>query len=266
MLSLSSRQSFILNRVVDTFIETGHPVSSKTVAYASPSPVSSATIRHEMGTLEETGYLVQAHHSSGRIPTDQGYRHYLDHGIESYEMRIDHMRELSGRFSDRFKSPEDTAAFSEEFASTLSALSKQLGVLLVPDAGSMDLDAGRVQMTAQGLRYLLDNPECQDSATIRPLIRAVEEKETLKRWIGEHAPCLKPQAFIGLEHAFEDLEDYTIVTARFESGENGPSGVVAVIGLKRMAYAKVLPIVSGMAKLMGTTFQVMRQDGRRNPN
>ncbi len=50
MLSLSSRQSFILNRVVDTFIETGHPVSSQAVAYASPSPVSSATIRNEMGT------------------------------------------------------------------------------------------------------------------------------------------------------------------------------------------------------------------------
>lgn len=259
MLSLSSRQSFVLNRVVDSFIETGHPVSSKAVAFSSPLPVSSATIRHEMGTLEETGYLVQSHHSSGRIPTDRGYRHYLDYGIESHEMRVDHARELSNRFSNRFKNRDDTQALVEEFASTLSALSKQLGVLLVPDLASSDSDEGRIQMTAQGLRYLLDNPECQDSSTLRPLVHAVEEKETLKRWMGEHAMGSKPQAFVGMEHAFQDLEDYTIVTARFESGAQSPSGVVAVIGLKRMAYAKVLPIVSGMAQLMGSTLKAMRE-------
>jgi len=257
MLSLSARQSFILNRVVDTFIETGHPVSSRTVACASPSPVSSATVRHEMGALEETGYLVQAHHSSGRIPTDRGYRHYLDCGVESYEMGEARTRELSARFSGRFKSLDDTVLFAQEFSEVLSKLSEQLGVLLVPDAVSFDLDDRHVQMTAQGLQYLLEKPECQDSATLKPLVRAVEEKETLKRWIRGHAEGDCPRAFVGQEHAFEDLEDYSIVTARFDAGVPGVSGAIAVIGLKRMSYNKVIPIVSGMARLMSTTFQGM---------
>lgn len=259
MLSLSRRQSFILNRVVDTFIETGHPVSSRAVAYTSPFPVSSATIRYEMGALEETGYLAQAHHSSGRIPTDRGYRHYLDYGIQSYKMAQGQSQELSARFISRFKGKEDTQPFVEEFASVLSELSQQLSVLLVPDAGSMEGDENRVHMTSKGLRYLLEKPECQDSATLRPLVQAVEEKEVLKKWIGENASATGPKAFVGFEHEFEELENYAIVTARFESGDHGPSGAFAVIGLKRMAYAKVLPIVSEMAEVMGTTFRAMRQ-------
>lgn len=258
MLSLSSRQSFILNRVVDTFIETGHPVSSQAVACASPAPVSSATIRHEMGSLEDTGYLVQAHHSSGRIPTDRGYRHYLDHGIASYELKSSPSHELSARFLNRFKTRDDTQNFVDEFASVLSELSRQVGVLLVPDSKSDDGE-NRVQMKTQGLRYLLENPECQNSATLRPLVHAVEEKKKLKQWIGQHASEASPQVFIGAEHEFDDLQDYTIVTARYDSGVEGFSGAVAVIGLKRMAYSKVLPVVSEMAQLMGATFQAMRK-------
>ncbi len=260
MLNLSLRQSFILNRVVDTFIGTGQPVSSRAVACDSPSPVSSATIRYEMGALEDTGYLAQAHHSSGRIPTDRGYRHYLDHGIAAYETRSEPSRELSARFSNRFKTRDDTQLFADEFAAVLSELSRQVGVLLVPDSRSEDSCEERIEMKTQGLRYLLEEPECQNSATIRPLVHAVEEKKALKQWIGKHAPDTNPKVFVGAEHEFEALLDYTIVTARYESGPQGPAGVVAVIGLKRMAYAKVLPVVSEMAQLMGSTFRAMRKD------
>ncbi len=261
MLSLSARQSFILNRVVDTYIETGHPVSSRAVAYASPSPVSSATIRYEMGALEETGYLVQSHHSSGRIPTDRGYRHYLNCGVEAREMEVTSSRELSERFLSRFKTMDDKALFTQEFTSVLSDLSEQLGVLLVPDSASADWDEQDVQMISQGLRYLLEKPECRDASTLKPLVRAVEEKTALKSWIHGHAAGTQPRVFVGQEHNFEDLEDYAIVTARFESGlPKGVSGAIAVIGLKRMAYTKVLPIVSGMAHLMGATFRQMHQN------
>ena len=191
-VGLSARQSFILNRVVDTFIETGHPVSSRAVACDSPSPVSSATIRHEMGALEDTGYLAQAHHSSGRIPTDRGYRHYLDYGITAYEMRGMPSRELSARFLNRFKTMDDTQPFADEFATVLSELSRQVGVLLVPDSRSEEGSEDWVEMKTQGLRYLLEEPECQNFATLRPLVYAVEEKKALKRWIGEHAPDKKP--------------------------------------------------------------------------
>ncbi len=166
---------------------------------------------------------------------------------------------MSASFLNRFKTMEDTQPFAEEITAVLSELSRQLGVLLVPDTGPETWSEDRMQMKAQGLRYLLENPECQNSATLRPLVRAVEEKEALKRWIGEHASEANTQAFVGSEHEFEELENYTIVTARFESGAHGPSGAVAIIGLKRMAYAKVLPIVSEMAHLMGTTFRAMRQ-------
>ncbi len=260
MLSLSSRQSFILNQVVDTFIGTGHPVSSKAVACASPSPISSATIRYEMGALEETGYLVQAHHSSGRIPTDRGYRHYLNYGIPpAHKGSREPFERLSAHFIARFKTVEEKRPFAEEFASVLSELSQQLGILVVPDSDSDQSDEESFQMTAKGLSYFLDKPECQDLSTLKPLVAVVEERETLKRWISEHASGTRPRVFVGAEHEFEELEDFAIVTACFDLGEAEPSGALAVIGLKRMAYAKVLPIVTEMTQLMESTFRAMRQ-------
>ncbi len=260
MLSLTFRQSFILNRVVDVFIETGHPVSSQAVADASPSPVSPATVRHEMGTLEGCGYLAQAHHSSGRVPTDRGYRHYLDSGItETGRQYQDYFNGVSNRFSQRFTRTEDLPELMEESAGVLSGLSRQLGLLVIPDTGSAAVRDARWAMTAQGLRYLLDQPECRDTAVLRPLVKAIEEREKLKKWIETHSEINRPQAFVGSEHQVEDMDDYAIVTARYEAGSDGPSGAIAVIGLKRMAYARVLPIVSEMARVMGQALQRMEE-------
>ncbi len=258
MLSLTSRQSFILNQVVDTFIETGHPVSSQTVAFASPRPVSAATVRNEMGALEDSGYLAQAHQSSGRIPTDRGYRHYLDCGIEPCAQDKGYFMELSSHFSQRFKFAEDMPRLVEESAVVLSELSRQLGLLVIPDTGS-SAEPLRSGMTAQGLRYLLDQPECRDSSKIRPLVRAIEEREKLKLWIDRHAEVDRAKVFVGAEHQVEDLEDYAIVTARYETGHDGVSGAIAVIGLKRMAYSRVLPIISEMAGVVGKVFQRMEE-------
>jgi len=257
MLDLTFRQSFILNRVVDVFIETGHPVSSQAVSDASPRPVSPATVRNEMGALEDFGYLAQSHQSSGRIPTDRGYRHYLDCGIEPCAQDHGYFLELSDSFSQRFKFVEDMPRLVEESAVVLSELSRQLGLLVVPDTGNAE--PARSGMTAQGLRYLLDQPECRDSSKIRPLVRAIEEKEKLKLWIDRHAEVHCAKVFVGAEHQVEDLEDYAIVTARYETGHDGVSGAIAVIGLKRMAYARVLPIISEMAGVVGKVFQRMEE-------
>ncbi len=259
MLSLTSRQSFILNRVVDTFIGTGHPVSSQTIAFASPYPISSATVRNEMGALEDSGYLAQEHQCSGRVPTDRGYRHYLNCGIEAQESYQEYFLTLSEHFSNRYKKREDLPGLVEESAAVLSELSRQLGLLFVPDAGQVLSKEPRLGMKTEGLRYLLEQPECQDASKLRPLVKAIEEKESLKKWITAHAQLNASQAFVGTEHQVEDLENYAIVTARYETGHEGGSGAIAVIGLRRMAYSKVLPIVSEMACLIGQAVRRMEE-------
>jgi heat-inducible transcriptional repressor len=80
---LDERKASILRAVVEEYIETAQPVGSGHVARATGVNVSSATVRNEMATLEQDGYLRQPHTSAGRIPTEMGYRYFVDHVIES---------------------------------------------------------------------------------------------------------------------------------------------------------------------------------------
>jgi len=79
----SDRKMQILKVIIDDFISTAHPVGSRTIAKKYPLGISSATIRNEMADLEELGYLLQPHTSSGRIPSDMGYRLYVDSILEN---------------------------------------------------------------------------------------------------------------------------------------------------------------------------------------
>ena len=75
---LDDRKAAILRAVVEEYIQTAQPVGSAHVANVRELSVSSATVRNEMGVLEREGYLVQPHTSAGRIPTDKGYRFFVD--------------------------------------------------------------------------------------------------------------------------------------------------------------------------------------------
>lgn len=84
-MNLDERKMKILKAIISTYLETGEPVGSRTIARDSDLHLSSATIRNEMADLEELGYILQPHTSAGRIPSDLGYRYYVDHLMEEKE-------------------------------------------------------------------------------------------------------------------------------------------------------------------------------------
>ena len=81
-MELNERKEKILDAVIRNYLETGEPVGSRTISKYTDLNLSSATIRNEMSDLEEMGYIVQPHTSAGRIPTDKGYRFYVDHMLK----------------------------------------------------------------------------------------------------------------------------------------------------------------------------------------
>ena len=91
---LSERKTKILNAIIRNYLETGEPVGSRTISKYTDLNLSSATIRNEMADLEELGYIVQPHTSAGRIPTDKGYRFYVDHLIEDKEREVTEMKQF----------------------------------------------------------------------------------------------------------------------------------------------------------------------------
>ncbi len=89
---LDDRKTKILNAIIKNYMETGEPVGSRTISKYTDLNLSSATIRNEMADLEELGYIVQPHTSAGRIPSDKGYRFYVDHLMEEKNEEISDMK------------------------------------------------------------------------------------------------------------------------------------------------------------------------------
>lgn len=85
--ALDERKIKILDAIIRNYLETGEPVGSRTISKYTDLNLSSATIRNEMSDLEELGYIVQPHTSAGRIPSDKGYRFYVDHLIRERTAR-----------------------------------------------------------------------------------------------------------------------------------------------------------------------------------
>ena len=100
---LSDRKMKILHAVIKNYLETGEPVGSRTISKYTDLHLSSATIRNEMADLEELGYILQPHTSAGRIPSDKGYRLYVDMLMEEKEQELNEMQEQMLDKADRME-------------------------------------------------------------------------------------------------------------------------------------------------------------------
>ncbi len=100
-MELDERKIKILKAIIQNYLETGEPVGSRTISKGFDLQLSPATIRNEMADLEEMGYIVQPHTSAGRIPSDKGYRFYVDQLMEEKEQEAEELKELMIKRVDR---------------------------------------------------------------------------------------------------------------------------------------------------------------------
>ena len=127
--TLTDRESRILNSIVDNFVKSALPVGSRVIAKKSGMSLSPATIRNVMVDLEENGYLTHTHTSSGRVPTDKGYRYFVDSITEREKLSAHEKRTILdelARVSKEVDSLLDAASL------VLARVSNQLGVILSP--------------------------------------------------------------------------------------------------------------------------------------
>ena len=94
LTKLDERKRKILNAIIRNYLDSGEPVGSRTISKYSDLNLSSATIRNEMSDLEELGYILQPHTSAGRIPSDQGYRFYVDNLMREKDQEVTEMKEF----------------------------------------------------------------------------------------------------------------------------------------------------------------------------
>ena len=102
-MELDERKRKILEAIIRNYMETGEPVGSRTISKYTDLNLSSATIRNEMSDLEEMGYILQPHTSAGRIPSDKGYRFYVDTIMERKDQEVTEMKEMMIERADKME-------------------------------------------------------------------------------------------------------------------------------------------------------------------
>ena len=146
----SPRAAAVLDAVVETYITSGLPVGSATVADRVTEPVSSATIRNVMAELERQGYLEQPHTSAGRVPTSRGYARYVKSLMREGRLQSVDETPIKRRLHD---APQEVDSLLHQVCSTLSEMTSLVGVVLTPPAA--DTDIRHVELVRLGHKRVL---------------------------------------------------------------------------------------------------------------
>lgn len=124
-MTLDDRKITILHAIIQNYLETGEPVGSRTISKYTDLNLSSATIRNEMADLEEMGLIIQPHTSAGRIPSDKGYRLYVDSMMENKDKEIEELKEVilekEEKMDRMLKSVAKVLATNTNYATMISA-------------------------------------------------------------------------------------------------------------------------------------------------
>ncbi|MBI2626419.1 MAG: hypothetical protein HYW69_02400 [Candidatus Nealsonbacteria bacterium] len=207
---ITQRQSEVLNRIVREYISLAEPVSSKLLEKKHKFGVSPATIRNEMQKLTDEGYLSQPHTSAGRVPTDKGYRFFVD------ELLKDHLNDLE---RDLNKEVGDSLEFIKTATRFLAEGSSEL---------ALGYSAGQKIVWKEGWQDIFEEPEFLEPGLAASFAKMLDDFEENIEEI--FLPEIK--IYIGNENPVSKTNDFSIITAGF------PGGLLALLGPKRMSYDK----------------------------
>ena len=197
--TVDERPREILKLIIRSYITFGEPVGSRTLSKVMDSKLSPATIRNIMSDLEDAGYLTQPHTSAGRVPSEKGYRFYVDNLAESGKLSKSDERCI-GRMLAESETPEDVMARASY---VLSTISKNIGIVIAPPMAStilkhiefIDLGEGKVLVILVSKAGLLQRKliRVADRYTQEELNRAgnylVEQPERVGKPPPAHQSC-----------------------------------------------------------------------------
>ena len=231
---LGPRKSAVLHAVVEEYVRTGEPVGSETIAERAGIGVSSATIRNEMAALEELGYLSHPHTSAGRIPTDIGYRHYVDSLPAGGRLRDTQRRAIAGYFAEAILDLEEVLKGSVQL---LSRLTQYAGLAVPPSAAEEPIvrleiiDMGPTLMVlAVGQhgrvdKRILDRPESVDERALGEMERRLAALRGLT-YLEAQARLLK----LAAEDAREQHDLLLNVAETLRTAQQEEGGAHVVVG------------------------------------
>lgn len=231
MSELTKRQQQILASIVEAYAEVASPVGSVTLAKIFK--VSSATIRNEMVVLEKLGYIEQPHTSAGRIPTDKGYRLYVN------EVQAEQGRPVESRNSraldTRITSAGEADQAIRSAVKSLVEITHNVGLATI--GGSLYV---------RGFANLFAQPEFMAQDNVQQVARLLDN---LEPWLREAAPNQPLNVFIGHENPIGKSSQSSLIISRYRSPYSDNS-YIGVLGPTRQDYKNVMGLVAHAGRVL----------------
>ena len=240
-IDLQLRKDLILAIAVDQYIGSVSPVSSSVIARKYQETVSSATVRHILAELEEDGFLTHPHTSAGRIPTQKGYRYYVDNLmneiklLEEEKLRIkNEYRNASLKLEGLFDRTSQILAETTHYTSIIS------------------VDGWDDRIFCRGTNFILNYLDGEDLKEVENILMALEEKEQLLEVINQKL-AKNVEIYIGQELANASIKQCSLVITSYKT-KRGPTGRMAVLGPTRMNYERVVSTLDYLTNYMEEVF------------
>ncbi len=231
---IDQRKRDILTRIIEQYIASAHPIGSVTLVEKYRLGCSSATIRNCMAALEELGYMYQPHLSAGRIPTETGYRIYLQY-VRPSRLPARAHADLAAALDQ-----ESEEAALRTLAQTLSAYAEEIAFV--------HRKSGAVFF---GLSYAAEKPEYEDADFRRTLARIIDTLDTLVARIAVSV-TREPQVWIGQESRFSP--QCSAVLMRFPF--NRQECIAGILGPMRMNYSRNIALMNTLKNALAATHEV----------
>ena len=237
-MEMTERQKQILCQIVEEYAETASPVGSVTMAKLFK--VSPATIRAEMARLEMLGLIAQPHTSAGRVPTDAGYRFYVNNLDGTMKTPVDAAEQRSlergaHALEVRIKSQSQADEAIRRAVDALVELTGNLGLATIGG-----------QMYLSGISRLFIQPEFTDMRRVQSVAKLLDN---LEPWLREAAPGQPLNIFIGHENPIGKNSEVSLIISRFKSPFSDRS-YIGVLGPTRQNYARVTALVKHAGEML----------------
>ncbi len=234
-MKISKRQNKILKAIIREYIATAKAVSSERLVKKYSFKISSATMRNEMVVLEEAGFIEHLHTSAGRIPTDKGYRYFVDNLMRERSLSKAEQKKLT------LELLKTKAAHNKLLRRTTQLLSELTGGVALASI----LDEGI--FFDSGLRKLLEEPEFAEKEPVYEMAQIMDSIDEHIQDLAEHNRDL--EVYIGEENPLCDVQECATIVSRFRL-PSGEKGIIALIGPKRMRYARNMSVLDYLSKFL----------------
>ncbi|MCR4337111.1 MAG: hypothetical protein NUV91_04820 [Candidatus Omnitrophica bacterium] len=231
------RKDLLLGIVVNEYIKTVNPVGSAFITKEYLPDLSSATIRNILAELEEEGFLTHPHTSAGRMPTEEGYRYYVDHLMHEIQLLEDEKRKIKEEYERNLRDLESVLDKTSEVMADFTHYTSIISIDARPD-----------KIFCKGTSYIVEYPDPQDVQKIRSILEAIEKKEQILEVINRQLRH-RIEIYIGHEIALSDVENCSLVVSSYKAPK-GMSGRIAILGPTRMNYQKVVSALDYFSDLM----------------